>query len=154
MFKPKGYFLAGGVGVSAVSPLNAFDNALKDAGIGDYNLIPVSSIIPEEAVEVEPRVLEKGSIVFVVISISQGASGDKVLAGIGWTKPKDSMGMIMEYHGKNDTDVDGAKEKLRDMLKEAMGVRDLPLGEPRYHLEMLEVPPEHFGCAIACLVFI
>jgi len=154
MFKPKGYFLAGGVGLSTVSPLNAFDNALKDAGIADYNLIPVSSIIPEEAVEVEPRSLEKGSMVFVVISISQGVSGDRVLAGIGWTKPENSIGIIMEYHGKNDTDVEGARERLREMLREAMGVRGLPMEEPKYHLEMLEIPPEHFGCAVACLVFI
>lgn len=28
------------------TPLNAFDNALLDAGIGDVNLIKVSSIVP------------------------------------------------------------------------------------------------------------
>jgi arginine decarboxylase len=154
MFKPRGYFLAGGVGVSTVSPLNAFDNALHDAGITNYNLVPVSSIIPEGAVEVEPRTLEKGSIVFVVISVSQGTSGDRIVAGIGWTKLENAMGMVMEYHGKNDLDVEGVKGKLREMLKEAMMLRKLPMAEPRYHLEMLEVPPEHFGCAIACLVFI
>ena len=33
--------------------LNAFDNALLDAGIGNVNLIPVSSIIPASAKIVE-----------------------------------------------------------------------------------------------------
>ena len=41
------------------SKLNAFDNALLDAGIGDVNLIKVSSILPKNTLSIKtitPRV--------------------------------------------------------------------------------------------------
>jgi pyruvoyl-dependent arginine decarboxylase len=45
------------------TPLNAFDNALLDAGIGDVNLIKVSSIIPPGAeVVMEKPNLPKGCV--------------------------------------------------------------------------------------------
>lgn len=40
--------------------LNAFDNALLDAGIGNVNLIPVSSIIPASAKIVELPPIKEG----------------------------------------------------------------------------------------------
>jgi len=39
--------------------LNAFDNALLDAGIGDVNLITVSSILPKDTEIVELLTLRK-----------------------------------------------------------------------------------------------
>ena len=44
-YEPHYYTLVSGIGKSQF-PLVAFDNALRDAGIGDYNLVRVSSILP------------------------------------------------------------------------------------------------------------
>lgn len=45
MLKTNRYTLVSGVG-SGNTELNAFDNALYNAGVGNYNLIKVSSILP------------------------------------------------------------------------------------------------------------
>ncbi|MFQ5710999.1 MAG: pyruvoyl-dependent arginine decarboxylase [Candidatus Geothermarchaeales archaeon] len=153
MHKPKGFFITGGVGISSTSSLNAFDNALKDAGLSDYNLIPVSSIIPGNAEEIEPLGFEKGSIVFVVMGRCHGNQGDDLTAGIAWAKAKDgSVGMVMEYDGRG-VNAEAARVELERRVKEAFAVRGLEAGEVSHHLEMLRVPEGSHGCAVACLVF-
>ncbi len=56
---PTCYFLTAGRGVASTE-LNAFDAALLDAGVGDTNLIKMSSILPPGAVEIERLTLKKG----------------------------------------------------------------------------------------------
>ena len=51
------------------SSLNAFDNALLVAGIGNINLVKISSIVPPEVALVE---LPKGSSTFKTITTSNG----------------------------------------------------------------------------------
>lgn len=43
---PRYYFVVSGSALSPVSHLNAFDGALKEAGIHNLNLVEVSSILP------------------------------------------------------------------------------------------------------------
>jgi len=43
---PKRFFVTSGKAASRVSDLNAFDEALLNAGIGEQNLVIVSSILP------------------------------------------------------------------------------------------------------------
>ncbi len=152
MINFRGYFVAGGVGISSITPLNAFDNALMDAGLANYNLVPVSSIIPKGATETEHVELEEGNPVFLVMSVCQGSSDDELLAGISWFKEEGSMGLVMENHMVN-----GDQKKLRaemvSMLTEATAIRGIPLGKIRHHVEVLKVPEDSFGCAVTCLVF-
>jgi len=44
-------------------PLNAFDMALLDAGVGDTNLVRMSSIVPPSCKEVEGMLLPKGGLI-------------------------------------------------------------------------------------------
>ncbi len=153
MFKPKGFFVTGGVGISDISSLNAFDNALKDAGLADYNLVPVSSIIPRDAAEVKPMEFEKGTIVFLVLAVCRGFSGDHVRAGVAWARAEeDLMGIVMEYSEKGDA-LTEARTELERRLSEAFAVRGLKAGEVKTHLESLGVPEGSFGCVVAAVVF-
>lgn len=43
---PSQFFITSSSAVSEVSGLNAFDRALANAGIGEQNLVSVSSVIP------------------------------------------------------------------------------------------------------------
>ena len=45
---PTRIILTSGIGIGSTK-LNAFDNALLNAGIGNFNLLSVSSIIPPKA---------------------------------------------------------------------------------------------------------
>ena len=50
---PNAYFLASGSSEGKM-PLNAFDGALLNAGIGNTNLVKMSSIVPPGASRIEP----------------------------------------------------------------------------------------------------
>ena len=50
---PSKFFITHSSAVSPVSDLNAFDRALISAGIGEQNLVSVSSVIPKGAQLVE-----------------------------------------------------------------------------------------------------
>ncbi|HSV42692.1 MAG TPA: pyruvoyl-dependent arginine decarboxylase, partial [Methanomassiliicoccales archaeon] len=49
---PKKFFVTSGSAVSKVSDLNAFDQALMKAKIGELNLVSVSSVLPVGAKKV------------------------------------------------------------------------------------------------------
>lgn len=58
---PQSYMLVSGIG-KAEYPLVTFDNALRDAGIGDYNLVKVSSILPPKCIRKNVIDIKQGSI--------------------------------------------------------------------------------------------
>ena len=63
--------------------LNAFDNALSDAGIGDVNLIKVSSMLSGSAEVHELPKLKAGAMVNCVLSeITSNNPGDEITAVI------------------------------------------------------------------------
>ncbi|MFQ5951146.1 MAG: pyruvoyl-dependent arginine decarboxylase [Candidatus Geothermarchaeales archaeon] len=150
MLLPSRYATVSGVGVSETSPLNAFDNALQDCELGDYNLVPVSSIIPKEAVRVDRLDLEPGSIVFVVMAKAEGYGGQKLSAGLAWAKPEGRIGIVMELH-RVDPKEETTQELLEKDVREASKARGLPDSEIRFLETSLDVPNGHFGCVICCL---
>src|SRR3972149_351707 len=86
--------------------LNAFDNALLAADIGNFNLIKVSSIAPQDAVLLDARPdITAGSIVPAVIStIVSHESGAHIAACVGIGFGDNSFGMIMEHSGEGTAD--------------------------------------------------
>jgi len=78
---PKAFFVTGGKAVSKVSRLNTFDLALRNAGIAQCNLVKVSSIIPPNYKETEPKPIPAGSITYVVMAKAEG-TGETISAGI------------------------------------------------------------------------
>jgi arginine decarboxylase len=69
--------------------LSAFDAALADAGIHNYNLVTLSSVIPDGAtISVEgthERRWDVGELVSVVLSETESTvSGEQIAAGLGW----------------------------------------------------------------------
>lgn len=70
------------------TPLNAFDAALINAGIGDINLVKVSSIIPPGCREIEPRDLPRGAIIPVAYSfIVSDIPGEGISAAVAVALP-------------------------------------------------------------------
>lgn len=152
---PKRYFLVKGKGVSEISQLNSFDNALIDAKIGDCNLVYVSSIIPENCVEIdEPPNLEPGSIIHVVISRSDGIGPCKIAAGIGIAKIRagnKEYGFIAEEKGE---EYDEVKERIIKKLYEMANSRDAKILDIKVEIEALTVPKGFYGTAVAAVVLL
>jgi len=149
---PKEFFITSGKALSTVSELNAFDMALEKAGIGQCNLVPVSSIIPPKCQEIEGKEIPIGAITYTVIARIEGKGGERIGAGIAWTWEKSKRyGLVMETSGHMDEK--SIKDMLEGKLREMAKVRRIEIVEINYRTEVLRVPPNHYGSVIAALVY-
>lgn len=128
--------------------LNSFDNALLEAGIGNVNLLRVSSILPPGAEFVPDLTLPPGSLVPTAYGyVISEKKGEKIAACVGIGFSKDSFGVIMEYAAKGTKE--DAEAKIREMLKNAFETRGIPL------MDMKLASTEHIvdgvGCAFAAV---
>lgn len=110
---PTKYFLVAGKS-EGYKPLNAFDGALLNAGIGNTNLVKMSSILPPRAQEIEPVKLPYGALVPVAYaSYVSETPGEIIAAGVAIAIPEreDYPGLIMEYSDR------GTKEEIEETVK-------------------------------------
>lgn len=124
-------------GGSGHTPLSAFDHALCEAGIHNYNLLPLSSVIPPGTVLAEeryaPRPEEWGQRLYIVMARGWAmVAGTETWAGIGWVQAPDGRGLFVEHtDASRDNVVDMIKLSLQDM----MAYRDETFGEIKYALQ-------------------
>jgi len=131
--------------------LNAFDNALLDAGIGDVNLIKVSSIIPQGTKIVKLPKLTPGSMVNCVLShVTSDKKGDHITAVIAVAK-SDDFGCVVENSGIN-VDPVKIREEAVDMVKYMMDVRSLQINE--IIVEETNHTVKNWGSAVAAVVYL
>ena len=145
------YFIVTGKGVSEISPLNAFDRALMDAGIAQCNLVCVSSIIPRGAREINPVKIPAGNITFVVMAKENGNGGELISAGVGVAICKEH-GLVAEAFGKMSEE--DLKKELDKKLKEMINVRNFNVREIKYRTVSLKVPEGKYGSVVAAVVFV
>src|SRR5258705_11052120 len=70
--------------------LNAFDNALLAAGIGNINLIKVSSILPPEVPVIDLPKIKPGAIVpTAYAAMTSETPGETAPAAVGYPAPDD-----------------------------------------------------------------
>lgn len=158
---PRKYFITSGVGESDITiHAGSFDQALKDAGIHNINIVQYSSILPKEAERVERKKLHFGSVAETIMAVANGEKGKRTTAGliIGWVfkDGKKIGGLVAEYHGSDE------EEKAREILKASM--REMFNSrfstENGYELKDVEiytksfVPTKKYGTAIVAIVFL
>lgn len=98
---PTRFFMVIGKGDSEYA-LNAFDLALLDAGIGNLNLIKVSSILPPDAREVKPVQFSPGELISIAYAEKTShIKGEIIAAAVAVAIPqnKNQNGLIMEHSG-------------------------------------------------------
>jgi arginine decarboxylase len=135
------------------SPLNAFDNALLVAGIGNINLIRVSSIVPPDVSIIELPKLKPGALVPTAYAVmTSEIPGETIAAAVGYALPDDpgKNGVIMEFHGVG-TRAD-AERAIEAMLDEAFRVRGETIHEQRVFA--VDHTVERIGCAVAAIALL
>lgn len=131
--------------------LNAFDNALLNAGIGDVNLIKVSSIIPPRTELVNLPKLPVGKMVNTVLSyVSSDKEGDELCAVLA-VATSDEMGCVVEHSGINQ-DPRKVKEEAVSMVKYMMHVRGLEINDLIIKCQNHRVKNQ--GAAISALIYL
>ncbi|MFQ5801924.1 MAG: pyruvoyl-dependent arginine decarboxylase [Candidatus Methylomirabilales bacterium] len=145
---PVSYTLAVG-GADGPTPLNAFDNALLAAGIGNVNLIRVSSILPPGANYVEALQIPPGSLVpTAYCTWTSEAPGERIAAAVGVGLSRDSFGVIMEYAGTGIRKE--AEAEIARMLEVGFERRQMKLHEVR--IRGVEYQVKRLGSVVAAAV--
>jgi arginine decarboxylase len=135
------------------TPLNAFDNALLAAGIGNINLIKVSSILPPDVPVIDLPKIKPGALVpTAYAAMTSDVPGETIAAAVGYAVPDDPSrnGVIMEFHGRATRDE--AERRIRAMLDEAFRVRGEQIRDLRVFA--VEHTVERTGCALAAITLL
>jgi len=122
---PDIYFFCTGA-CEGLTELTSFDGALLASGIGDTNLIKMSSILPPNSKEVEPFTINPGSFVpLAYADITSSEPGETISASIAIAIPNDRnlSGVIMEHH--NHAPLEFVEKKVREMAEESMAMRGI-----------------------------
>lgn len=130
--------------------LNAFDNALIAAGIGDWNLVKVTSVAPASArlIDLRPEA-ESGSVVPVVLAAVQSdRPGERVTASVAIGRGNGSHGMIMEASGPGEPEE--METVVRRMLNESFMRRGLEL--ETVTVRSVSHTVEKIGASVAAVV--
>ena len=109
---------------SGPTPLAAFDAALRSAAVDNYNLIPLSSVIPPgtvlERAPSFPPPSEYGHRLYVVMARQEATQvGEEAWAGLGWTQESESgRGLFVELHGSSRRSVESAIDSTLESMKQ------------------------------------
>ncbi|MDR2699008.1 MAG: pyruvoyl-dependent arginine decarboxylase [Candidatus Methanoplasma sp.] len=149
---PTKYFVTSGKAASGTSGLNAFDRALISAGIGEQNLVAVSSVIPEGSERIGPVEIPMGAVTHCVISQMRGEGGETISAGIAYACRKDGKGGYVA-EGRLRGPCDGLRPELDRKVKEMSEIRNTAFEETQFVIEEMRIPEGMYGCCVAALVF-
>ena len=131
--------------------LNAFDNALSDAGIGDVNLIKVSSMLSANAEIQKLPKLKAGAMVNCVLSeVTSDNPGDVITAVIA-VAIGDELGCVVETTGINK-DTEGLIGEAEEMVRYMMEKRDVDIKE--LQVEFSTTTVKNIASAIASVVYL
>lgn len=146
--------MARGVG-HGPTELAAFDSALLDAGVANYNLICLSSVIPPGS-HIERRrwttpPQDWGRRLYCVVSQArEHRAGHAVHAGIGWVQDAEhGQGLFVELH---DDDADRLDGDLRATLQSMQQQRDIGLGTVHTEIASARCETEPV-CALVIAVY-
>ncbi len=122
---PSKFFLVSGTS-EGFTLLNAFDGALLASGVGDTNLVKMSSILPPGCQEMNPRPvsLPQGALVPIAYaSLCSGTPGEVISAAVAIGIPEDETraGLIMEYSARAEESV--VKAQVKKMVEKGMDLR-------------------------------
>jgi len=140
---------------SATGPtaLASYDAALAAAGVENYNLLTLSSVIPAgpdiEIAGTAPNFGPPGEGLEVVQSSATAAAGETAAAGIGWARTADGPGIFYEVDG---TDVDAVREEIREGLAAGRELRDWEFVEEEVYAESV-APAETYASAVVLATY-
>src|SRR2546421_10745871 len=89
---PTKFFVTSGKAVSKVSDLNAFDEALQNAGLAEQNIVSVCSVLPIGIKAVRRRDLPMAAITHCVLAQQRGGEGETISAWIAFGSRDDGSG--------------------------------------------------------------
>lgn len=122
--------------------LSAFDSALQNAGVSNYNLIRLSSVIPpkstvEKITQYNTPESEFGNKLYVVMADSRSNKAGKFIAsGVGWYQLEDNRGFFVEHEAIGETKLSAQTEitsRIKNTLIDMCKFRKIAFDEKKVH---------------------
>lgn len=142
--------------------LSAFDAALKDAGVYNYNLIVLSSIIPTGSV-VKTRVFqadpkEYGNRLYVVkADMRSRESGKYIGTALGWFQLPDGRGVFVEHEEIGETKEaveSNLTQEVKKSLSDLCRARNFRATEQDMNMKMSVMKvTDYAACSLVLAVF-
>ena len=131
--------------------LNAFDNALSDAGIGDVNLIKVSSMLGKNTqVKNLPKFKAGAMVNCVLSSVTSSKPGDTITAVVGIAIGEE-LGCVVETTGTNK-DKQELIYEAKFMVNYMMEKRGIEIKE--HIVEAVSTTVENIASVVASVVYL
>jgi arginine decarboxylase len=147
--------LTSGTGVGPTE-LSAFDNALVNAGVANFNLIYLSSVIPPGSDVINNEIPVKpvgnwGDKLYVVIAQKRTSRrNQEVWAGVGWMQDPETMkGLLVEHEGHSEEEVRSDIENSLKALAENRGEKFGPINMKLTGKKCISLPV----CSLVIAVF-
>lgn len=107
--------------------ISSFDSALINAGIGNYNLVKISSILPAGCKRTENIAEADGTILYTAYITKSTRTREQIAVAVAVAIPQSihSCGVIIKYAHKGSKDA--AEKKARLLAIKAMEKRSIPI---------------------------
>ncbi len=137
--------------------LSAFDSALNNAGIANYNLLKLSSVIPPKSKLIVSKTPltnlpgQWGDRLYVVMAEQRAhVPNEEAWAGIGWVQDKKTgRGLFVEHEGSSEKAV---RSDIRQSLEALMATRNVDFGN--INMEVVGTTCKHLPvCAMVVAVY-
>ncbi len=126
-------YIATGTG-EGKTKISAFDAALMNAGIANYNLIYLSSVIPKSSIikirKIKPKKNEYANKLYLVIArFDQSTIGKEAWAGLGWIQDREGRGLFAEHWAESK---EAVIKLIHNSLNEMRELRPYKYGKIYY----------------------
>ncbi len=147
-------YVAAGVG-RGPTEIAAYDAALAEINLHNYNLVTVSSIVPDRGtihqVEAAPDLGPAGNRLFVVQSKAVAAPGDEasIAAGLGWAIGP-GPGLFYEATGP---DAESVRDELETGLTAGVSLRPWSCPDRGYEISIAEPAGDQYAVAVVLAAY-
>ncbi|RZH68443.1 pyruvoyl-dependent arginine decarboxylase [Natrinema altunense] len=141
---------------SAPTAMASYDAALAEAGVENYNLVSVSSVIPAgvdvEAVGTAPDLGPAGDRLTVVEARATAAGPGRVSAALAWAQSVDD-GPGLFYETAGEMDREDVERRVREGLAAGQELRDWTFADPRVAVESRQAESGGYTTAVVLAVY-
>lgn len=139
---------------AAATPMASFDAALADAGVHQYNLRRLSSVIPADATldrtAVAPDLGPTGHALDVVQARQTSSPDAQAAAGLAWARHDDGTGIFYE---DSDHDPKTVKQRLLAGIGQGCDIRGIDPDAVEIELVSAEPTPEQYTSAVCLAIY-
>lgn len=145
--------LVWGTGHAATAKAS-FDTALAEAGVHQYNLRQLSSVIPAnasfEAIGTAPDLGSTGNALDVVMARQTSPPGARAAAGLAWARCDDGSGIFYEVE---DTDPETVRELLKAGIERGCYIRDIDYSGVETKVVTADSSPDQYTTAVVVATY-